>query len=78
MTVAQLADRLRDTYFSAMKSDSGVTVAICLFGVRHADEIISSGVAMHRLCRMAGIPNLAPTVNLGMNLNEYISIKKMP
>ena len=29
---------------------------------------------MHRLCRMAGIPRLAPTVNLGMNLSDYVSI----
>ena len=78
MTPEQLADRLHDTYFSAMKSDANVTVAICLFGVQHANEILASGVAMHRLCRMAGIPNLAPTVNLGMNLHDYILIKKMP
>lgn len=78
MTAAQLADQLRDTYFSAMGSDAGVTVAICLFGVVHANEILASEVGIHRLCRMAGIPNLAPTVNLGVNLKEYISITKAP
>ena len=80
MTAAELAAELRKTYFDAMEASAGpgVAVAMCLFGLRYSSDIRNSGVALHRLCGLAGVPRLGSTVNLGMNLAPYIAIRKSP
>ena len=78
MTIEDLATRLRETYLGARDTDAGATVAVCLFGVKHSRALVQCGVPMHKLCRMAGIPNLSPTLSLGTNLAPYVSIGKLP
>ena len=76
MTSADLAARLREAYGGARDTEAGTTVAVCLFGVRHSRALLRCGTPMHKLCRMAGIPNLSPTLKLGTNLAPYVSIEK--
>ena len=76
MTTEEIAVRLRETYFAARDTEAGTTVAVCLFGVRHSRALLRCGTPMHTLCRMAGIPNLSPTLKLGTNLAPYVSIEK--
>lgn len=78
MSTEELAARLRETYYEAMASKTGVTVAICMFGIRYRQDILNSRIGIHRLCRMADVPVLAPTINLGMNLSKYVAIRNRP
>ena len=78
MTSKELAARLRETYFAARDTETCTTVAVCVFGVRHSRVLLQCGVPVRKLCRMAGIPNLSPTLNLGTNLARYVSIVKLP
>lgn len=78
MTTEDLAARLRERYRGARDTEAGTTVAVCLYGVRHSRALPRSGTPMHKLCTMAGIPNLSPTLKLGTNLAPYVSIEKLP
>ena len=78
MSAEELAARLREAYCDAIESDVGVTVALCLFGIRYGDQILNSKVGIHRLCRMADIPVLSPTINLGINLGKHVTITDPP
>lgn len=74
MTDDELAARLAETYSIARESEAGVTVAMCLFGLEHAEAILRCGIPIHRLCKMADIPSLGPAINLGVNLSPYVTV----
>ena len=76
MTSRELAGLLTETYIEAANAGESVSVAMCLFGMRYVNEILDSGVTVHRLCRLACIPKLGPTINLGMNLSEHVTIRE--
>ena len=74
MAPEQLAEILERMYDYAARLNESRTVAVCLFGVRYVDEISECGATSDRLCELAGISMLGPTINLGMRLSRHIEI----
>ena len=74
MSPENLAVILGQAYHNAALFNESLTVAACLFGVRYVDEINECGVNPEKLCELAGITKLGPTINLGMRLSRHIEI----
>ena len=74
MSPEELAEILERIYNDAARFNKSLTVSVCLFGVRYVDEISECGATSDRLCELAGISMLGPTINLGMRLSRHIEI----
>ena len=72
MNRQELAQKLFEDYNAA--DDGGKTIAIVLFGIRHAEDLRHVSIAA--LMRESGIRrNYAPMVNLGRSLASQVILK---
>ena len=70
MEIQKLAQLLRDSYDQAPKGNK--SIAVCLFGVRFADEI---GSSTNAIMEAAMIGDYGPEVRKGIKLARYVNLK---
>lgn len=70
MGTEQLARLLRDAYDKAPALDK--SLAVCLFGIRYADEI---GTSTNAIVHAAQIGKYGPEVRKGIKLSRYVRLK---
>ena len=61
---------LREAYHKAPDRDK--SLAVCLFGIRYADEI---GSATNEVIKFAEIGNYGPEVRKGIKLSQYVYLR---
>lgn len=70
MQTSKLGMLLREAYEQAPDRDK--SLAVCLFGIRHAEEI---GTSTNEVLSHADIGNYGPEVRKGIKLSRYVEIK---
>jgi hypothetical protein len=70
MRTDQLAKLLREAYDTAPDGDK--SLAVCLFGVRYAEEI---GPSTNAILESADIGKYGPEVRKGIKLSRYVTLK---
>lgn len=71
MRIERLGELLRQAYNQAPARDK--SLAVCLFGIRYADEIGSSTSAV---LQAADIGKYGPEVRKGIKLSHYVTLKR--
>ncbi len=70
MQTERLAEILRHAYEQAPQLDK--SLAVCLFGIRYAQEI---GSSTNQIIEAAGIGSYGPEVRKGIKLSRYVALK---
>lgn len=70
MRTDQLARLLREAYDTAPNRDK--SLAVCLFGIRYAEEI---GSSTNAILDAADIGNYGPEIRKGIKLSSYVTLK---
>ena len=75
MTIDEAASKLREMYYSAAYGDK--SIAVVLFGLKHADDLGRGRLNVQQVVSRAGIPlNYSPMVNAGRKLASYVVLKE--
>ena len=70
MQIERLARILKQSYDQAPAQNK--SLAVCLFGIRYADEI---GKSTNSIVTIAGIGKYDPEVRKGIKLATYVTLK---